>query len=649
MKKLLCCLHGLLVMPSLLSAAPVPATVDKANSMIVSYLKKEAIRLDEQFMEGITNRSQWEARRSELRQEYLDMLGLWPLPQRTPLEPKVTGTIEREEGFRVEKLHFQSSPGLYVTGNLYVPKDARAGSKLPAVLYVCGHSNRGRDGNKTAFQHHGIWFATHGYVCLIIDTLQLGEIAAIHHGTYRYNRWWWQARGYTPAGVECWNGIRAIDYLQTRPEIDPERIAVTGISGGGAATFWIAAADDRVKVAVPVSGMGDLQDYVGENVVNGHCDCMFLINTYQWSWTQIAAMVAPRPLLFANSGHDTIFPMNGNDRIRARLERFYRLYNERTERMFDIGVAPGGHEDKAELRLMAYNWIHSRLRGDDRPVTEPQLPKIDAASLRVFPTDLPADEINTRIDEVFVPAATNTLPATKQEFLAWRERKLAELKRLAFRSLPQTPSTAMKLSNEREETGSLESESGIAIPWKFFPGKRAGAARWLAVLGETDSLETKPEWLTSQVGDDAILMVAPRGNGPLRLQDPSPFYLQRSLPLLGRTLDTLRLIDVLAAARLAVSTEGTSWKIIGRGQSGVIAAYAALLEPRLTAATVVEPTSSHREGPIFLNVLRVLDIPEALGLLAPRALTVSKAGAGSFAATTRLYEVAGGDLKISSQ
>jgi dienelactone hydrolase len=158
------------------------------------------------------------------------------------------------------------------------------------VLYVCGHSGRGRDGNKTAFQHHGMWFATHGYACLLIDTLQLGEIAAIHHGTYRFNRWWWQACGYTPAAVECWNGIRAIDYLQSRLEVDGERIAVTGISGGGAATFWIAAADERVKVAVPVSGMSDLEDYVGEKVVNGHCDCMFLINTFQWPWTHIAAL-----------------------------------------------------------------------------------------------------------------------------------------------------------------------------------------------------------------------------------------------------------------------------------------------------------------------------------------------------------------------
>jgi len=351
--------------------AQLTVTNTTAQSMMQSFLKAEAIRLDAKFLDGVTNRQQWEARGPELQQQYLEMLGLWPMPERTPLEAKITGTLEREEGFRVEKLHFQSRPRLYVTGNLYLPKDAKPGDKLPAVLYVCGHSGRGRDGNKTAFQHHGMWFATHGYACLIIDTLQLGEIGAIHHGTYRENRWWWQARGYTPAGVECWNGMRAIDYLQSRPEVDPDRIAVTGISGGGAATFWIAAADERVKVAVPVSGMGDLEDYVGEKVVNGHCDCMFHINTFQSPWTEIAALVAPRPMLFENSGHDTIFPMNGNDRIRARLEKLYGFYTNRTDRLFDIGVTPGGHDDKVELRLMAYRWINRFRRGDDKPVTEP--------------------------------------------------------------------------------------------------------------------------------------------------------------------------------------------------------------------------------------------------------------------------------------
>ena len=278
------------------------------------------------FLDGAKTRAEWEAKLPRLRQEYFDMLGLWPLPEKTPLKATVTGTLEHA-GVVIEKLHFQSRPGLYVTGNLYRPKESGA-AKLPAILYVCGHANRGRDGNKTAFQDHGIWFANNGYVCLIIDSLQLGEIAGKHHGTYNLGRWWWQSAGYTPAGVECWNGVRAIDYLVSRPDVDADRIGVTGISGGGAATFWIGAADERVKVAVPVSGMSDLESYVTNKVINGHCDCMFLYNTYGWEWTTIAALIAPRPMLFANSDNDRIFPMDGNRRIIERLRKAYKMYEQ---------------------------------------------------------------------------------------------------------------------------------------------------------------------------------------------------------------------------------------------------------------------------------------------------------------------------------
>ena len=621
-----------------------------AQAMIGTFLRHEATRLDTQFLDGITNRQQWETLRPKLHQQYLEMLGLWPLPERTPLTAQVTGTIERDEGFRVEKLHFQSRPHLYVTGNLYLPKDARPGARLPAVLYVCGHSGRGRDGNKTAFQHHGMWFATHGFVCLIIDTLQLGEIAAIHHGTYRYDRWWWQARGYAPSAVECWNGIRALDYLQSRPEVDPDRLAVTGISGGGAATFWIAAADERVKVAVPVSGMADLEEYVGEKVVNGHCDCMFLINTFQWPWTDIAALIAPRPLLFENSGHDTIFPMNANDRIRARLETLYGFYTNRTDRLFDIGVMPGGHDDKVELRLMAYRWINWHLKGSNAPVTEPELPAFEGKQLRAFPGELPADELNTRIDELFVRTATNTLPKTAGELAAWREERLSELRRLVFRPLPQRFEGKTDLEpGHQSQSGSVETEApGIITHWKHFPAARSGSGgpRWLVVLGPDESLEAKPGWVTRLAGDAAVLMVAPRGTGPTRWQDPPPFTVQRSLALLGRTLDGDRVRDVLAAATpLLRGDSGARWIIAGRGQAGVIAAYAALFEPRLNEVVAVDPPTSHRDGPIFLNVLRVLDVPDALGLLAPRPLTIHTSQDAAFARTASIYRLAGETLK----
>jgi len=649
---LLVLLSSIVPLLNAFSAEPVVVTNAAAQAMIRAFLHQEAVRLDEQFLDGITNRQQWEARRPELRQQYFEMLGLWPLPDRTRLSAQITGSIERAEGFRVEKLHFQSRPHLYVTGDLYLSKDAKPGAKLPAVLYVCGHSGRGRDGNKTAFQHHGMWFATHGYVCLIIDSLQLGEIAAIHHGTYRYNRWWWQARGYAPSAVECWNGVRALDYLQSRAEVDPDRLAVTGISGGGAASFWIAAADERVKVAVPVSGMDDLEDYVGEAIVNGHCDCMFLINTFQWPWTYIAALVAPRPLLFENSGHDPIFPMSGNDRTRARLEKLYGFYTNRTEQLFDIGITPGGHNDNPELRLMAYRWITWHLQGSNAPVTEPELPAIEGKQLRAFPDALPPEEVNSKIDELFVPMATNALPRTAEEFQGWRMDRLAELRRIVFRPLPEKfePKAALDLGC-KPLAGSLTTAPGITTHWKYFPAasRQSDSRRWLAVLSPDDSLEARPDWLDKLAGGAPVLLVAPRGTGPTRWQDPAPYTIQRSLALLGRTVDGGRLEDVLAvAAHVLLGKSRAKWTVTGRGQAGVVAAYAALFEPRLAEIVAVDPPASHRDGPIFLNVLRVLDVPDALGMLAPRPLTLYTVQDRAFVRTASIYTAAGGVLKIQS-
>src|SRR5262245_1675906 len=202
----------------LLAASPLLAQKPKpkplpGDEVAERFLKEDTRTLSGRFLDGAKTLKEWQDRLPRLRREYLDMLGLWPLPEKTPLNATVTGTLMRDE-VAIEKLHFQSKPGLYVTGNLYRPKDVTG--KLPAILYVCGHSPRGRDGNKIAFQDHGMWFARNGYVCLVIDTLQLGEIAGKHHGTYNLNRWWWHSLAYTPAGVECWNGIRAIDYLVSR-------------------------------------------------------------------------------------------------------------------------------------------------------------------------------------------------------------------------------------------------------------------------------------------------------------------------------------------------------------------------------------------------------------------------------------------------
>ena len=214
-------LSALVLAPDRAGAQPIgmPDRDSPGDEMIQAYLQRETTRISAQFDGDLESLDDWQTKRARYVEEYFYMLGLSPRPERTPLDARITGAIEGD-GYVVEMLHYQSRPDLYVTGNLYRPAVVKAGEKLPAIFYVCGHSGRGRNGNKVAYQSHGIWFARHGYVCLVVDSLQLGEIAATHHGTYNLRRWWWHSRGYTPAGVECWNGVRGIDYLVGRPDVD---------------------------------------------------------------------------------------------------------------------------------------------------------------------------------------------------------------------------------------------------------------------------------------------------------------------------------------------------------------------------------------------------------------------------------------------
>ncbi len=147
--------------------------------------------------------------------------------------------------------------------------------------------------DRAGYQAHPRWFAEHGYVALVLDPIQLGESQGFHHGTYREERWDWQSRGYTPAGAEVWNAMRALDYLETRPDVDADRMGVTGLSGGGVISWCLGAADERLKVVVPVCQSGSIEQVVADRATDGHCDCAFWINYYRWCWPDLGALIAP--------------------------------------------------------------------------------------------------------------------------------------------------------------------------------------------------------------------------------------------------------------------------------------------------------------------------------------------------------------------
>lgn len=630
------------------------------DRMLVGTFRAETEKLSSRCLTEVKSLADWKDRRDVYRHQLFEMLGLDPLPARGDLKATITLKVERDD-FTVENLHFQSSPGLYVTANLYLPKNLSR--PAPTVLYLSGHgpviSNGVSYGNKVSYQHHGAWFARNGYVCLVVDTLQLGEILGLHHGTYRENLWWWNSRGYTPAGVEAWNCIRALDYLSTRPEVDTNRFGATGRSGGGAYSWWIAALDERIKAVAPVAGITDLYNHVVDGVVEGHCDCMFTVNTHRWDYPQVAALVAPRPLLIVNTDADSIFPLDGVMRLHSEVRRIYELHHASTN--LGLVIAPGPHKDTQDLQVPVFRWFNMHLKGEDPLIEMAAVKLLAPRQLKVFAT-LPPDAMNTNIHATFVPTAgVPPLPRDRTEWLAQVSRLKQEFKE---KSLAGWPSEPGPLRLERKFT---QTESGLTLEGFDFDSEptmrlrlyvlsHAGldgvkkislrvldATQWPREIGAlekvfsdslveeakindvrtpgTSSLATVRKLVT---GDSNVtVFFAPRGIGlnAWSVDRRREAHIRRRFMLLGQTLDSMRAWDIkraCQAVRLVPSLHSGELELMASGSMAINAACAGVFEPTVDRLELIAPSSAFAQGPDYLNALRVLDVPQLIALALER-------------------------------
>lgn len=234
----------------------------------------------------------WKARREALRKQILAAAGLWPAPPKHPLHVLFAGRVERD-GYSIEKVAIETIPGFWLGGNLYRP--AQAG-RHPAVLHPHGHWPYGRLENSALCSTPllGANFARNGFVVFAYDMLGYNDtVQAPHDFTGPQYQLW----NFTPLGLQLWNSIRAADFLESLPDVDPARLAMTGASGGGTQTFLMAAVDGRLAAAAPVNMVSGL--------MQGGCVCEnapgLRIGTNN---IEIAAMFAPRPMLLVSATGD---------------------------------------------------------------------------------------------------------------------------------------------------------------------------------------------------------------------------------------------------------------------------------------------------------------------------------------------------------
>ena len=618
------------------------------HQMATNHLKEVAAEISARCLTDVGSLENWKAQRPELRRQLMEMLGLGSPPARTLLRPKITETLNREK-FRIEKVMFQSLPGLYVTGNFYVPRERT--EPYPTILYLCGHAPHPA-GAKFNYQDRAAWFAANGFACLILDTLEFGDVPGIHHGLHDLNMWNWLSLGYTPAGTEVWNAMRAIDFLETRADVDGKRIGVTGISGGGAITWFLAAVDERVQVAAPVCSTYTFGSQAKHWRAFGQCDCIYFHNTYGWDFPMVAALIAPRPLLMISGRKDADFPPDGYHEVFQRSKNVFDLYGAGDHvAEFDDEV---GHSDPPQFLREARQWMQRWLKDDLRPVQiETNSPPMEKAADLAVLSDLPADSINDRIHEFLTQPVTIAKSKSRAARTKRRAEIVSRLDEKVFRWFPKT-SIPFETRVSRNEGGwanryanykevSFQTESGVRVRAQLLTPKSGadGAPLLVYVKRPGDSIYFMDlDQLLPVLGRASVLILNPRFT---EVSIPADQYrdIQMTAAWTGRTMAAMQVWDVLRAVEWVLDEEKlkpSNVSLYGKSEMGIVGLHAALRNERIGRVILEGAPESYWEGPALLNILRITDIPEIVHAFAPREVVYLRAGPKSFKVAASLSD-----------
>lgn len=608
---------------------------------IRDHLSREAERITGQALADYTSAKAWQRLLPQKRRQYFEMMGLetWRTEQHEPPPVTVTGVIERDR-YRIEKLYYESLPRLFITANLYLPKNLAA--RAPGVLYVCGHAKN----QKVHYQAHARRFAELGFVCLIAETIEAVEHGGFHHGCYREGWWHWYSRGYTPAGIELLNGIRGLDLLSQRAEVDAARLGVTGISGGGAASWWIAAADERVKVAAPVCGTATLFSHVHDRTIDGHCDCMWWNNTYRWDLADVGALIAPRPLLIGSADKDGIFTIESIRRIHTQLDGLYRRLG--AGKNLRLVETPGGHSYHERSRTEIFSWFTKHLMG--RTVPASQIGDIDdrpekqetAETLRVFVNGSPPGNRVTTIQDDFFVAPKPVTITSAASLTRERERVVAELKEKTFGAFPAKPpplDVQVEYELDEDTVGhcfALTSEEGWRLRGQLMlrkpPTTPVPAVVALRSPGE-GRWDTRA-FLLRMNAPWARIAFETRGTGDTSWGEDLNWHVRRASAWTGRTIASMRVWDTLRAlqaVRQLPEVNAQHLSLAARGEMCAVALYAALLDGRVRTVILENPPATQNaagekdgRGPALemLGCLRITDLAQVAGLLWPTELVL---------------------------
>lgn len=337
-------------------------------------------------------------------------LSFGPFPEKTPLNPKITGVVERDT-YRIEKVIFESRPGFLVTANLYLPKGRSF--PRPGVVGTCGHSTNGKAGE--TYQAFSQGLARLGYVVLIFDPIGQGERMQYTDEDLQPRRGT-GTREHLYAGNQqflvgefignwrAWDGIRALDYLLTREEVDPNHVGVTGNSGGGTMTTWLCGVEPRWTMAAPSCFVTTFRRNLENELPADTEQCPPRALSLRLDHADFLAAMAPKPIIVLGQEKD-YFDARGVEEAYQRLKHLYQLLG--AEENIGLFIGPRHHGFHQENREAMYSWFN-RVTGISDRSSEPEIVLEEDETLWCTPQGQVAG-LDSRPIYLFIREKTETL------------------------------------------------------------------------------------------------------------------------------------------------------------------------------------------------------------------------------------------------
>ncbi len=627
----------LLVATSVAILAVAAVTAGEANSITDARLHAKRGTNTRFELARYASLEDWQAHAKQVREQILTGCGLNPMPRKTPLKARVFGKIDKGD-YTIENVHFQSYPGLYVVGNLYRPKGKQG--PFPAVLNPHGHGEHGRihDDEQMSIPARCANFAKLGMIAFAYSMIGYNENKQIDHRfvpSKRQELW-----GISPGGLQLWNSIRAVEFLQSLPDVDPKRIGCTGQSGGGTQTFMLSAVDDRIAVNAPVCMISA--------TMQGGCVCENSpLARIDSNSVEIGCLMAPRPMFMVGATGD--WTNQTRESEYPATQAIYRLYG--AEDKVGMYFQDAGHNYNKNSREHVYSWFQRYfLRQQVDGVTPEQPHGIDDTSQLMAWGEMPKDALNLdQLTEELIRMHKVQLDgfglASRSSLERYRQAFAPALRRCFAVEVPEAADITATFGTPSDCGDCLVTEVvigrkgvGDAIPGLYVTPKFEGYGKRALMVhpkGKAALLSggAPGEDVRSMLRDGhAVLAIdcfltgdADKNDERLKEQFFTSFY---------RTDAAERVQDIVTALTYLRSLGSDDPTLIGLGASGIECLFGRAFAGG-SGATIVNVAGFDAtddktfEDKLFVPAIRRAgDVRTAAAMIAPSRLWIRNAGAG---------------------